>query len=173
MAKSDEEKEADESVEPKKEAEDSKSDAAVDPPKPAANIFGAARPVDTAAREREIEERLAKSATIEATRKDEEKKTEEKGAPKEGAWGRRNGEGPRFESEKNSRPAWRSRTNDQKDPGEGERKDFRDSREFKERSVRNIETKGSLSNRNAATGPHARGPPKQIDSRANQDGTEP
>ena len=31
-------------------------------PVPAANIFGAAKPVDTAAREREIEERLAKSA---------------------------------------------------------------------------------------------------------------
>lgn len=28
---------------------------------PAANIFGAAKPVDTTAREREIEERLAKS----------------------------------------------------------------------------------------------------------------
>lgn len=35
-------------------------------PVPAANIFGAARPVDTAAREREIEERLAKSAEARA-----------------------------------------------------------------------------------------------------------
>lgn len=31
-------------------------------PVPAANIFGAAKPVDTAAREREIEERLAKAS---------------------------------------------------------------------------------------------------------------
>lgn len=37
---------------------------------PATNIFGAAKPVDTAAREREIEERLAKSYAESRSRED-------------------------------------------------------------------------------------------------------
>jgi len=40
---------------------DSVQSAPASAPVPAANIFGAAKPVDTTAREREIEERLAKS----------------------------------------------------------------------------------------------------------------
>lgn len=43
------------------ESKSAKSDKPVSTPVPAANIFGAAKPVDTAAKEREIEERLAKS----------------------------------------------------------------------------------------------------------------
>ncbi|XP_066598017.1 eukaryotic translation initiation factor 4B-like isoform X2 [Prorops nasuta] len=54
------------------------------PPVPAVNIFGEAKPVDTTAREREIEERLAKSKEEE-----EEKRT----SRETGTWGRRNGEG--------------------------------------------------------------------------------
>ena len=48
---------AEESAEPPAPA------ASAPPPVPAANIFGAAKPVDTAAREREIEERLNKTYT--------------------------------------------------------------------------------------------------------------
>lgn len=163
MAKSDEEKETD-STKEKDTTEESES-APVDPPKPAANIFGAAKPVDTAAREREIMERLENLATTEA-KKEEEKKSEDRSAPKEGVWGRRNGEGSRFDSDKNARPAWRSRTNDQKDGRDGDKRDFRDSREPRE-GVRNIETKSSRS-----AVPPARGPPKQIDTKASQEATE-
>ncbi|CAB0035202.1 unnamed protein product [Trichogramma brassicae] len=66
---------------------------------PAVNIFGGAKPVNTAAREREIEERLA-----EARAKEVESEKSKKGAgagtggaaaprsgPREGAWDRRNG----------------------------------------------------------------------------------
>lgn len=45
---------------PEKSTEKSESSQRA-PAVPAANIFGAAKPVDTTAREREIEERLAKS----------------------------------------------------------------------------------------------------------------
>ncbi|XP_015431598.1 PREDICTED: eukaryotic translation initiation factor 4B-like [Dufourea novaeangliae] len=56
---------------------------------PSTNIFGAAKPVDTTAREREIEERLAKSYAESKSR--DEGDTEKRG--KDGTWGRRNGEG--------------------------------------------------------------------------------
>lgn len=72
------------------------------PKKPAADIFGAAKPVDTTAREREIEERLAKSNAEKAAK---EETTENKTT-----WGRRNGEGGgRVDREKEKpRPTWRS-----------------------------------------------------------------
>lgn len=44
-----------------KSTSNSESTQRASAPVPAANIFGAAKPVDTTAREREIEERLAKS----------------------------------------------------------------------------------------------------------------
>lgn len=72
------------------------------PKKPAADIFGAAKPVDTTAREREIEERLAKSNAEKAAK---EETTETKTT-----WGRRNGEGRGGgDREKDKpRPTWRS-----------------------------------------------------------------
>ncbi|XP_076765893.1 eukaryotic translation initiation factor 4B [Xylocopa sonorina] len=72
-------------------------------PASATNIFGAAKPVDTTAREREIEERLAKSY---AESKSKEDGDSEKRATKEGTWGRRNGEGR--EEKERGRPTWRS-----------------------------------------------------------------
>ncbi|XP_033224346.1 eukaryotic translation initiation factor 4B-like isoform X2 [Belonocnema kinseyi] len=70
----------------------------------AVNIFGSAKPVDTSAREREIEERLNKTY---ADSKAKEEPESEKRTAKEGtAWGRRNGDG-REEKEK-SKPTWRS-----------------------------------------------------------------
>ena len=74
-------------------------------PVPATNIFGAAKPVDTTAREREIEERLARSYP-EAKPKSEE--GDRKGPAKEGTWGRRNGEGRGDNDRERSRPTWRS-----------------------------------------------------------------
>lgn len=100
-------------------AEDKDSDAqesapapAPAAPVPAVNIFGAAKPVDTAAKEREIEERLARS-NAEAKPKEEGYNyslfyllltihrsatliqficsRDDKRPAKEGAWGRRNG----------------------------------------------------------------------------------
>lgn len=68
---------------------------------PSVNIFGAAKPVDTAAKEREIEERLAKTYA-ESRSKDEG--DPERRQPKEGSWIRRNGEG-RDDKEKGR---WRS-----------------------------------------------------------------
>lgn len=40
-------------------------------PVPSVNIFGAAKPVDTTAREREIEERLAKASAEKANKSDD------------------------------------------------------------------------------------------------------
>ncbi|KZC09764.1 Eukaryotic translation initiation factor 4B [Dufourea novaeangliae] len=57
---------------------------AKDTPVPSTNIFGAAKPVDTTAREREIEERLAKSYAESKSR--DEGDTEKRG--KDGTWGR-------------------------------------------------------------------------------------
>ncbi|KYN44088.1 Eukaryotic translation initiation factor 4B, partial [Trachymyrmex septentrionalis] len=81
---------------------------------PAANIFGAAKPVDTTAREREIEERLAKSYAESRSREETDIKER-----KDGTWGRRNGEGRDDNKDKDKekekekekergRPAWRS-----------------------------------------------------------------
>ncbi|KAL0119435.1 hypothetical protein PUN28_007731 [Cardiocondyla obscurior] len=74
---------------------------------PAANIFGAAKPVDTTAREREIEERLAKSYAESRSR--EEPDTKER---RDGTWNRRNGEGrddkDKEKEKERGRPTWRS-----------------------------------------------------------------
>ncbi|XP_018314509.1 eukaryotic translation initiation factor 4B isoform X4 [Mycetomoellerius zeteki] len=70
---------------------------------PAANIFGAAKPVDTTAREREIEERLAKSYAESRSREETDIKER-----KDGTWGRRNGEGRDDKDKERGRPAWRS-----------------------------------------------------------------
>ncbi|EGI64458.1 Eukaryotic translation initiation factor 4B [Acromyrmex echinatior] len=70
---------------------------------PAANIFGAAKPVDTTAREREIEERLAKSYAESRSREETDIKER-----KDGTWGRRNGEGRDDKEKERGRPAWRS-----------------------------------------------------------------
>ncbi|XP_015590284.1 eukaryotic translation initiation factor 4B [Cephus cinctus] len=72
-------------------------------PVPAVNIFGAAKPVDTTAREREIEERLAKTY---AESKSKDEGDADKRSTKEGTWGRRNGEGR--EDRDRGRPTWRS-----------------------------------------------------------------
>ncbi|XP_020296060.1 eukaryotic translation initiation factor 4B-like [Pseudomyrmex gracilis] len=81
---------------------------------PATNIFGAAKPVDTTAREREIEERLAKSYAESRSREEAEareaREVREGRERRDGTWGRRNGEG-RDEKERDkerSRPTWRS-----------------------------------------------------------------
>ncbi|KAK0182853.1 hypothetical protein PV327_000945 [Microctonus hyperodae] len=66
---------------------------------PAAKIFGAAKPVDTTAREREIEERLAKASA-------DKTKTEE--GESKGTWTRRNGEGRVDRDKEKPRPTWRS-----------------------------------------------------------------
>ncbi|XP_071646164.1 uncharacterized protein Eif4b isoform X2 [Temnothorax longispinosus] len=117
---------ADSTTESKSTA-DSESTQRAPAPVPAANIFGAAKPVDTTARDREIEERLVKSYAESRSR--EETDTKER---REGTWGRRNGEGRddkdkdkekekenenenenEYENEKEKekergRPAWRS-----------------------------------------------------------------
>ncbi|XP_014470346.1 PREDICTED: eukaryotic translation initiation factor 4B [Dinoponera quadriceps] len=74
---------------------------------PATNIFGAAKPVDTTAREREIEERLAKSYAESRSREEIDSKER---SSRDGTWVRRNGEG-RDDKEKEKergRPTWRS-----------------------------------------------------------------
>ncbi|EFN64292.1 Eukaryotic translation initiation factor 4B [Camponotus floridanus] len=68
---------------------------------PAVNIFGAAKPVDTTAREREIEERLAKSYAESRSREEMDNKER-----KDGISGRRNGEGR--DDKERGRPTWRS-----------------------------------------------------------------
>ncbi|OXU29418.1 hypothetical protein TSAR_009296 [Trichomalopsis sarcophagae] len=126
-------------------------------PVPAANIFGAAKPVDTAAREREIEERLAKTAEA----RKEETDPEKRGAPREGAWGRRNGEG-REDSDR-SRPTWRSGPrSDDKD--NRDRRDYRDSREPRG------DSRGSSGNRGGPTPSSQK--PRYTDSRPPPDGAE-
>ncbi|KAL6268813.1 hypothetical protein P5V15_001937 [Pogonomyrmex californicus] len=78
-------------------------------PVAAANIFGAAKPVDTTAREREIEERLAKSYAESRSREEADNRER-----KDGTWGRRNGEGrddkdrDKDKEKERGRPAWRS-----------------------------------------------------------------
>ncbi|XP_043678563.1 eukaryotic translation initiation factor 4B isoform X1 [Vespula pensylvanica] len=110
---------------------------------PAANIFGAAKPVDTTAREREIEERLAKSYA--ESRSKEEAENEKR---KEGTWGRRNGE-DRDEKEKDkSRETWRS---------EGEKKwtdkSAPHSHSTSARSDQHGESKGDSKGSNPRSGP--------------------
>ncbi|XP_078037415.1 eukaryotic translation initiation factor 4B [Augochlora pura] len=73
-------------------------------PTPSANIFGAAKPVDTTARDREIEERLAKLYSEPKFR--DEGDAEKRG--KDGTWGRRNGEGREDREKDRGRLTWRS-----------------------------------------------------------------
>lgn len=76
-------------VVPKQEEESVPVEELVKETKPVrttADIFGAAKPVDTTAREREIEERLAKTNAEKAA-----KAAEESNAEAKATWGRRNG----------------------------------------------------------------------------------
>ncbi|CAG5107723.1 Similar to EIF4B: Eukaryotic translation initiation factor 4B (Homo sapiens) [Cotesia congregata] len=90
-------------VEPKVEEEEVKqAEAEATPapaPVPSANIFGAAKPVDTTAREREIEARLAKVSSEKANKSDD-------GENK--AWPKRNGEGRGDREKEKPRSVWRS-----------------------------------------------------------------
>ncbi|XP_023246004.1 eukaryotic translation initiation factor 4B isoform X2 [Copidosoma floridanum] len=140
---------------------DEKNSSDAPPPKSSANIFGAARPVDTAAKEREIEERLAKLAETEV---------KEKRPPRDGAWGRRNGEGGRLEQDRPSRPTWRSRPdgNDQRD--HRDYRDLRDAQKSRESSKPRSDSRGSSSSRGGPVLP--RGPSKQFDNRSPPDGAE-
>ncbi|CAL1677512.1 unnamed protein product [Lasius platythorax] len=67
---------------------------------PAVNIFGAAKPVDTTVREREIEERLAKSYAESRSREEVDSKE------RKDISSRRNGEGR--DDKERGRPTWRS-----------------------------------------------------------------
>lgn len=64
------EEEEEESATPSTTATRAPASAPAPAPTPSANIFGAAKPVDTTAREREIEERLAKSYAEAKSRED-------------------------------------------------------------------------------------------------------
>lgn len=59
-----------------RQKEEEKKKAAEAPPAPRASIFGAAKPVDTTAREREIEERLARERERAPKREERDKSTE-------------------------------------------------------------------------------------------------
>lgn len=100
-----EEPEAESSAESKPAKSGSTQQAPAPTSAPAANIFGAAKPVDTAAKEREIEERLAKSYAESRSREETDSKER---SSKEGTWGRRNGEGRDDKEKERGRPTWRS-----------------------------------------------------------------
>ncbi|KAH0951032.1 hypothetical protein HN011_010131 [Eciton burchellii] len=82
---------------------DSSQRAAAPATAPTTNIFGAAKPVDTTAREREIEERLAKSYAESRSREETDNRER-----KDGTWGRRNGEGRDDKEKERGRTTWRS-----------------------------------------------------------------
>ncbi|XP_058798814.1 eukaryotic translation initiation factor 4B-like [Phymastichus coffea] len=124
----------------------------------APNIFGSAKPVDTASKEREIEERLAKSAEA-RSKEDIEKRS---APPKEGAWSRRNGEG-RDENQERSRPAWRSADDRQPKSDPHDSGDSRDPRDRTESRNDRSGSRGPPNSRNAR--PSSRGPPKTDDVR--------
>ncbi|KAJ8674776.1 hypothetical protein QAD02_010562 [Eretmocerus hayati] len=156
------------------EAEPKAEEKPVPKPVPAANIFGAAKPVDTAAREREIEARIAKSAEA----RPKEEVDDKRSGPREGAWGRRNGEGRSYDQERSQPPAWRSQRpdpRDNRDPRDG--RDSRDHRDNKEPGPRDgsrdsrSNSKGPPSTRGPA-GAQSRGPAKQTESRPPPDGAE-
>ncbi|CAK9830168.1 Eukaryotic translation initiation factor 4B [Anthophora retusa] len=117
------------------------------------NIFGAAKPVDTTAREREIEERLAKSY---AESKSKEEGDSEKRATKEGIWGRRNGEG-REEKEK-ERLTWRS------DEDKSRRSEKSAPRSQPAHSEQYGESRGQQPSSRGGP-PTSRGPPRASDTR--------
>lgn len=141
-------------VEAASEKEESKPAAAAasSAPPPAVNIFGAAKPVDTTAREREIEERLAKSYT--------ESKFKEEGGFKDGTWGKRNGEG-REEKDKNWQ-GWRS-----EDQGSSRRIEKPSTPSQSAPSDQQEESKGPSPSRSGP--PVTKAPPKQTESRATSD----
>lgn len=112
-------------------------------PVPAANIFGSAKPVDTAAREREIEERLEKERQEEKrlreearAREQEEKKAEEEAAEKvdEEKKDEEKSEKGTSEDGKAAAPkpaimSWRRTTDDAENGGERQPTSFRDRRD--------------------------------------------
>ncbi|XP_025987730.2 eukaryotic translation initiation factor 4B isoform X2 [Solenopsis invicta] len=131
-------------------------------PVPAANIFGAAKPVDTTAREREIEERLAKSYAESRSR--EETDTKER---RDGTWGRRNGEGrddkdkerdkDKDKEKERGRPAWRS------EEDRGARLE-RSAPRSQPTPTRSEEQSGSKSSSASRSGPPtSKGPQKSIE----------
>ncbi|XP_054003449.1 eukaryotic translation initiation factor 4B-like isoform X1 [Hylaeus anthracinus] len=122
-------------------------------PAPSANIFGAARPVDTTAREREIEERLAKSYAESKSREDGD--PEKRG--KEGAWGKRNGEGRDEKDTDRGRSTWRS------DDDRGRRNEISASRREPAQSDQYGDSRGQASSRSGL--PPLRAPPRSNDSR--------
>lgn len=119
---------------------------------PAVNIFGAAKPVDTTAREREIEERLAKSYT--ESRFKEENDAEKRGS-KEGTWGKRNGEGR--EDKDKSRQTWRSEDQPAR----------RTEKPLTQSQIAQPDSKGPPPPRSGP--PATKTPPKSTESRATSD----
>ncbi|GLV45157.1 eukaryotic translation initiation factor 4B [Carabus blaptoides fortunei] len=76
------------------EQEEQASAAPAPAPVPAASIFGAAKPVDTSARERQIEERLEKEKEVrpaarDSSRDNKSRDDDEERPPKREAWGRK------------------------------------------------------------------------------------
>ncbi|XP_036147304.1 eukaryotic translation initiation factor 4B isoform X2 [Monomorium pharaonis] len=137
-------------------------------PVQAANIFGAAKPVDTTAREREIEERLAKSYAESRSR--EESDTKER---KDGTWGRRNGEGrddkdkdkDKDKEKERGRSTWRS----EEDRGARLERSAPRSQPTPTRSVE--EQSGSKASSTSRSGPPtSKGPQKSVekDTRAGE-----
>ncbi|XP_051159819.1 eukaryotic translation initiation factor 4B-like [Leptopilina boulardi] len=125
-------------------------------PVPAANIFGAAKPVDTAAREREIEARLNKAESKAKEESDQEKRN----TKEVGAWGKRNGEG-RDDKEK-TKLRWRSE-DDRGKPSERrtERQNPPSRPEQRGDSRPPMTSRGGLSSRGPARQTDARQPPPE------------
>lgn len=124
-------------------------------PVPAVNIFGAAKPVDTAAKEREIEERLNKAESKAKEESDQDKRNSKEG----GAWGKRNGEG-REEKEK-PKLRWRSEDDRGKPSERRTERQNPSSRPEQQRgdSRPPMTSRGGLSSRGPARQPDARQPP--------------
>lgn len=114
---------AEENANERPASEASESEAAVARPKPvpSAQIFGAAKPVDTAAREREIEERLERERE-EARQREQEKRDEERKLKEEAGASTANDSGDGQESVKEvgkrapEFQSWRRQTDDGDDP---------------------------------------------------------
>ncbi|KAG7197491.1 hypothetical protein KM043_013338 [Ampulex compressa] len=133
------------------------------PSAPAVNIFGAAKPVDTTAREREIEERLAKSYAD--SRPKEEGDSEKRGI-REGIWGRRNGEGRDDKEKDRDRPTWRSEEDKSRRTERGPVRPPTSFSQFEHggKSEQVEDSKAALPSR--AGPPIPKGPAKTDDSRA-------
>nr|XP_033336858.1 eukaryotic translation initiation factor 4B isoform X2 [Megalopta genalis] len=120
---------------------------------PSTNIFGAAKPVDTTARDREIEERLAKLYS--------EPKFRDEGDPekrgKDSTWGRRNGEGREDrEKDRGGRLTWRN------DDDRGRRSERPAPQSQPAHSDQYADSRGSLPFR---SGPPPKGPQRSNDTR--------